>query len=144
MEKFLDFLASNYIYFLIAAGILFFALIGFIVDLKRRNKSEEESSVTPEVEVPIQPVEENVEINNVSVEPVPTVPAEEFNPAPPMPEFELDSTPVTPGESDSTPITPVELDSTPVTPIELNATAVESELEPNTEETPKIEIEELK
>ncbi len=125
MEKFLDFLAGNYIYFLIAAGILFFALIGFIVDLRKRNKSEEEDSVTPEVTVPVEPIQENVEINDVPVNPVPTVPTEEFNPAPPMPEFELDSTPVVPTEVN-------------VAPVE-----IEPEVKPE-QEQPRIEIEELK
>lgn len=126
MEKFLDFLASNYIYFLIAAGVLFFALIGFIVDLRKKNKSEEEEgSVTPEVTVPEQPIQENVEISDVPVNPVPTVPTEEFNPAPPMPEFELDPT--------------------PVMPTEVNVAPVETEPEAKPEqEQPKIEIEELK
>ncbi len=102
MEKFLDFLASNYIYFLIAAGVLFFALIGFIVDLKKKGKSEEEEvrEEVPMTEIPVEtPVlEPSIETQPVVpevVEPAFTleeeapVAVQEFNPAPAMPEVEV-------------------------------------------------------
>ena len=40
MESILDFLANNYIWFLIAAIVLAFALIGFIIDSKRKEKKK--------------------------------------------------------------------------------------------------------
>ncbi len=47
MDKVLDFLANNYIYFLIAAGVLVLALIGFIFDSKKKNKEENNISNAP-------------------------------------------------------------------------------------------------
>lgn len=41
MDSILSFLADNYKYFMIAAVILLFALIGFIVDGKKKKKNEE-------------------------------------------------------------------------------------------------------
>lgn len=41
MDSILSFLADNYKYFMIAAVVLLFALIGFIVDGKKKKKSEE-------------------------------------------------------------------------------------------------------
>lgn len=41
MDSILSFLADNYKYFMIAAVVLLFALIGFIVDGKKKKKNEE-------------------------------------------------------------------------------------------------------
>ena len=40
MESVMNFLADNYIWFFVAAGVLLFALIGFIIDSKRKKKNE--------------------------------------------------------------------------------------------------------
>ena len=44
-ENILSFLADNYKYFMIASGVLLIALIGFIVDGKKKKKQELEKSV---------------------------------------------------------------------------------------------------
>ena len=86
MSNFLDFLSNNYVYFLIAAGVLLFALIGLLVDLKKKRDDgvvAEESilNVTPsEPSIPEPPVVEEKQEMPVQ---------EEFNPAPPMPEEEV-------------------------------------------------------
>lgn len=89
MENFLNFLSNNYIYFLIAAGVLFFALVGLLVDMKKKNvKESEPSEVIPEVK-------EEVNIPEPTVEEVPAVTEEvvdDYNPAPPMPVEEITET----------------------------------------------------
>lgn len=40
MDSVMNFLADNYIWFFVAAGVLLFALIGFIIDSKKKQKSE--------------------------------------------------------------------------------------------------------
>lgn len=45
MESIFNFLADNYIYFMIAAGILAIALIGFLIDGKKKQKKEEIAGV---------------------------------------------------------------------------------------------------
>lgn len=70
METFLDFLTENYIYFLIAAGILTLALIGLLVSSKKKGK--EESAEVQNVE-PVTPVV--VPENNTFSEPVVEQPA---------------------------------------------------------------------
>ncbi len=70
METFLDFLTENYIYFLIAAGILTLALIGLLVSSKKKGK--EESAEVQNVE-PVTPVV--VSENNTFSEPVVEQPA---------------------------------------------------------------------
>lgn len=63
MEGILDFLENNYIWFLVAAVILLFALVGFIVDSKRKQKKMEGNfegtgNTAPLAnEVPVSPVE---------------------------------------------------------------------------------------
>lgn len=54
MDKVLSFLADYYIWFMVAAGILLFALIGFIVDGKKKKKKEEVIPTTPS-EMPSAP-----------------------------------------------------------------------------------------
>ena len=107
MENFLTFLSNNYIYFLIAAGVLFFALIGFLFDLKKSKEGKENSEVIPDVTTIPEDinldavVSENVNINNQNSE------VEEFNPAPPMPQEDVfQSTPVNnePLEVNNTPV----------------------------------------
>jgi len=41
MDGLMNFLADNYVYFMIGAGVLLLALIGFIVDGRRKKKKEE-------------------------------------------------------------------------------------------------------
>ena len=129
MGNFLNFLSNNYIYFLIAAGVLFFALLGLLVDLKK--KRDGENTVTeenvPDVgpSVPEPPVQAPVE------EPV----QEDFNPAPPMPEEEV----VVPEISSEVAAQGQVLDSTPVM-------SIDTPSEPVPEENPTVEntTEELK
>ena len=40
MENVMNFLADNYIWFFVAAGILCFALIGFIIESRKKQKNE--------------------------------------------------------------------------------------------------------
>ena len=89
MEKFLEFLSNNYLYFLIAAGVLFFALIGFIVDLKKKNKAESEGQVeeTPTT-VESAPIVEETVVPEVPNEVLNEAPVESYNPAPPAPSME--------------------------------------------------------
>ena len=56
MEQVLEFLGNNYIWFLIIALILFFALIGFIADAKRKNNKVE----------PIEEIEDTTEPTIIS------------------------------------------------------------------------------
>ena len=91
MNGFLTFLSNNYLYFLIAAGVLFFALMGFLVDLKKEGDSTPIND-TPETPIPDIPlIEESQTQNEVNTdtdilnEPNPT-----FNPAPAMPEEPID------------------------------------------------------
>lgn len=87
MNNFLDFLSNNYIYFFIGAGILFFALIGLLVDLKKKNNNGD--AVTEE-NIPDISQEVNIPEPVVTEEPpVEELTQEEFNPAPPMPTEEL-------------------------------------------------------
>lgn len=80
MESFLNFLSNNYLYFLIAAGVFLFALIGFLFDLKRRKKE------SPEVETPTPEITNETPITEAPVMPVETLMSSEtINPAPPMP-----------------------------------------------------------
>ncbi len=66
MENILEFLENNYIWFLVAAVVLLFALIGFIVDSKRKQKKMEGNLES----VPSTPVESQMatatEQNNVN------------------------------------------------------------------------------
>ena len=87
MNNFLDFLSNNYIYFFIGAGILFFSLIGLLVDLKKKNNNGD--AVTEE-NIPDISQEVNIPEPVVTEEPpVEELTQEEFNPAPPMPTEEL-------------------------------------------------------
>lgn len=84
MESVMNFLADNYIWFFVAAIILCFALIGFIIESKRKEKSEfkgesitEENTITNNVTdntipvtpvTPVDPVTNNLNSVNESVE----------------------------------------------------------------------------
>lgn len=91
MESFLTFLSNNYIYFLIAAGVLFFALIGFLIDLKKKKDGEVTPDLTSIPDVTTIPedmnlgevVDKNGHLNSQT-----EVATDEFNPAPPMPQEE--------------------------------------------------------
>ena len=90
MGNFLEFLSNNYIYFLIAAGVLFFALIGLLVDMKKKRNGEGSISedVTPEVPEPVSVPEPPVAVEEPE--------QEEIVPEPPMPVEEAPVEP-TPG-----------------------------------------------
>lgn len=71
MESVMNFLADNYIWFFVAAGILCFALIGFIIESRKKQKNEfkgesieESASAT---EAPVQST-----VNPVANEPLKT------------------------------------------------------------------------
>lgn len=77
MENVMNFLADNYIWFFVAAGVLFFALIGFIIESRKKQKNEfkgesiEENTKTTNNSEPVventtpTPVEPIMPINNV-------------------------------------------------------------------------------
>lgn len=71
MESVMNFLADNYIWFFVAAIILCFALIGFIIESKRKEKSEfKGESIT----------EENTTTNNVTDNTIPVAPVTPVDP----------------------------------------------------------------
>lgn len=78
MEGILSFLSDNYIWFMIGAGVLLLALIGFLVDSKKKKKTETMTPMTnsdpvvPGVALPTDtPVSTPVEnVENASVAPV--------------------------------------------------------------------------
>ena len=115
----LEFLSNYYIYFLIAAGVLFFALIGLIVDMKKKredvNPTPEETEA-PAASVPEPPVTEEQPVAPVDLPTPPTEEVvEESIPVPPMPveepvsaEVEVHSQPL-----DNTPVMNFEEPSVP-------------------------------
>lgn len=71
MSNILDFLENNYIWFLVAAAVLLFALVGFIVDSKRKQKKMEGNFETAPVnngmespinETPVVPTEPTMQM----------------------------------------------------------------------------------
>lgn len=84
MDSVMNFLADNYIWFFVASGVLLFALIGFIIDSKKKKKNEfkGESIEENKTEVPTEVVSEITSeqvnsLNNVetvsSIEPEPSI-----------------------------------------------------------------------
>ncbi len=69
MESVINFLADYYIWFFVAAGVLCFALVGFIVESKKKDKNtfKGESISTNEQPVPSTPVENAVPTETASV-----------------------------------------------------------------------------
>lgn len=108
MGNFLEFLSNNYIYFLIAAGVLFFALIGLLVDMKKKRNGEGSISedVTPEVPEPVSVPEPPVTVEEPK--------QEEIVPEPPMP---VEEAPVPEINNEVVTESPV-LDETPVMNVE--------------------------
>lgn len=56
MENVMNFLAEYYIWFFVAAIVLCFALIGFIIDSKKKQKGEVKNNTldsTPEISIPV-------------------------------------------------------------------------------------------
>ena len=108
MGNFLEFLSNNYIYFLIAAGVLFFALIGLLVDMKKKRNGEGSISedVTPEVPEPVSVPEPPVAVEEPE--------QEEIVPEPPMP---VEEAPVPEINNEVVAESPV-LDETPVMNVE--------------------------
>ena len=75
MDSILNFLSNNYKWFLIAAGVLVLALIGFIADSKKKKKAQENALNTAAVDgqamagiqtpvAPVAPVAPEATINN--------------------------------------------------------------------------------
>lgn len=69
MESILNFLANNYLWFLIAAVVLAILLIIFIVDTKRKEKKETE--ITEEKPVSTEPNLENVDLTQPNLNEAP-------------------------------------------------------------------------
>lgn len=109
MESVMNFLANNYIWFFVASGILVFALIGFIIDSKKKSKvefkGEEVESTTPVTEEVVPTVEEEfptevdktIEINDIpisndSLEILDTIPEPEELNLSEVPEVPLEET----------------------------------------------------
>lgn len=88
MESVINFLADYYIWFFVAAGVLCFALVGFIIESKKKDKNtfKGESISTNEQPVPSTPVENAVPTETASVtnEPQPEL-AETVQPTPAEP-----------------------------------------------------------
>lgn len=127
MDSILNFLADNYIWFMIGGVVLLFALIGFIIDGKKKNKDENKSVETPVTNNEItNQVPLNQETNVVSNEtPVPTaMPNEEG-----MQDF-------TPSEPTLTFDTPANVASEPVISENTNLNGDSKIGEPITFETP--------
>lgn len=64
MESVMNFLAEYYIWFFVAAIVLCFALIGFIIDSKKKQKGEVKNNTldsTPEMSIPVN---NTMDINN--------------------------------------------------------------------------------
>ena len=100
MESVMNFLAENYIWFFIAAGVLLFALIGFLIEGKSKNKSEfkgesiekEDKAVETPVSAPVEPkAEEILDLDNAPA------------PAPVMEEAPKEETPAPAPETTAAP-----------------------------------------
>lgn len=76
MDSILSFLADNYKYFMIAAVVLLFALIGFIVDGKKKKKNEEVVPV-PNVDAQAQAAQGMAPMQPAQVQPTTPAPAVE-------------------------------------------------------------------
>lgn len=96
MNSFLTFLSNSYMYFLIAAGVLFFALMGFLVELKKKkdninpdNNFSEASipDVSANSEIQTSTAENNIETIGNNLNELDTA----FNPAPPIPEEPIET-----------------------------------------------------
>ena len=73
MESVMNFLAENYIWFFVAAGVLLFALIGFAIDSKRKSKSEFkgesiDSKEEVKTEVPTETIDLSADVQKASAE----------------------------------------------------------------------------
>lgn len=72
MESIMNFLADNYIWFFVAAGILCFALIGFVIESRKKQKNEFKGESIEETKTEETPVA-SVETTNTPVEPLNSV-----------------------------------------------------------------------
>lgn len=121
-DTILNFLADNYLIFMIVAVILLFALIGFIVDGKKKKQKDVEA--VPKVSVPPQPTpavaNPNVAPQAETVTPAPTMASAS---EPSLSGLEATANDVT--INTSVPVTPV----TPV-PEQPNVTPAQSEVVP--------------
>ena len=124
MESEINFLADYYIWFFVAAGVLCFALVGFIVESKKKDKNtfKGESISTNEQPVPSTPVENAVPTETASVtnEPQPEL-AETVQPTPAEPISAHLETPETPKNAvteDTMEINDIPLKEEEKTPIE--------------------------
>lgn len=124
MESVINFLADYYIWFFVAAGVLCFALVGFIIESKKKDKNtfKGESISTNEQPVPSTPVENAVPTETASVtnEPQPEL-AEPVQPTPAEPISAHLETPETPENAvteDTMEINDIPLKEEEKTPIE--------------------------
>lgn len=124
MESVINFLADYYIWFFVAAGVLCFALVGFIIESKKKDKNtfKGESISTNEQPVPSTPVENAVPTETASVtnEPQPEL-AETVQPTPAEPISAHLETPETPKNAvteDTMEINDIPLKEEEKTPIE--------------------------
>lgn len=80
MESVMNFLADNYIYFFVAAGILLFALIGFLIDSKRKKgkdfKGEAISNTTLNTNMEVADTPQMETVSAIEPTPVETPKAE--------------------------------------------------------------------
>lgn len=125
MDKVLNFLADNYLIFMIVAVVLLFALIGFIVDGKK--KKQKNAEVVPATNVPPQPLPAAVAANTApQAETVTAAPAPAVAPQEPSLSG-LEATANDVNINTSTPVTPVApVVETPVQPAAPAEAPVES------------------
>lgn len=76
MESVMNFLAENYIWFFVAAGVLCFALIGFILDSRKKKNNEVEE---------VAPLNQNAFEETISNEPAQNIETSESNESNEMP-----------------------------------------------------------
>ena len=136
MDSVLNFLANNYLIFLIISGVLFFALIGFIVVGKKKAKEEGEgaeqpkeetkpeemaslfgdSSINPpSVDENAKPGEPTLVIPDPATEAAPETPSEPIDPDAPslvIPDPAAETAP-----AEETPVTPEVTPETPAEPV---------------------------
>lgn len=142
MESVINFLADNYIWFFVAAGLLIFALIGFIIDSKKKSNTFKGESAPVENNIPVDYERINVENNNVET-PSSTEMQNVDNSMPNEPvnidyTMEINDIPLTEPEEvkiEPTPINP-ELQNVPVDDIKMSEPIQFEESQPITNETP--------
>lgn len=150
MESVMVFLSENYLYFFIAAIVLCFALIGFLIDSSRKKKNEFKGESIVEEKTPEAPVVAEEPIASAEVTEVASLDAvEEIAPVSEVEQtitYEpvIESTPV--AEAPTEPVVSNDLDNTmEINDIPMNETPVVETFAqaPVSYETEQFEIEEL-